>query len=250
MQIFMGKEAEGWMPAGAIFNENCRFYKPMRRGNETKSFRVYTEIEKRAYEDAQKLSQENKFLEFQDKETNELIDNWCLNNGFNGKRITYCIIGNTYAIKEKLKDAGCRFHSTLGWHCAETISLPANYNIIPITFDEAFVWDNNFGNALPRESVARLKDAVLPVEYAGMIGDTITEKNCTLVSKTSYMSKFGLTYTYVFVTEEKEVLVWQTTVAISVKEGEDCIVKRAKIKDLQTYNGEKRTIVKNLQIKI
>ena len=249
MQVFMGKEAEGWEPAGAIFNENCRLYKPMRQGTEIKSFRVFTEIEKRAYEDAQKLITEDKFLEFQDKGTNENINEWCRLNGFNSKRVTYCIVGDTYSIKEKLKNAGCRFHPTLGWHCSETLSLPANYNIIPVTFDEAFVWDHNFSNALPRQLVPRLKDAVPPVEFAGQIGDVLTDIEATLTKITSYTTKFGLSHCYVFITENKEVLVWNTTTSLPLSEDAKCVIKRAKIKDLQVYNGEKRTIVKNLSLK-
>lgn len=248
MQLFMDKRAEGWEPAGDIFNDNSRFYKPMRKGSETQSFRVFTEIEKKAIEKADKIvyDEMNKtaFLTYQDEETNQAIDEWCRNNGFNSKRITYCILGNTYSIKDKLKDAGCRYHEKLGWHCYEPLSLPSAYLIEPVTFDDAFVWDKDKAKALPRESVKRLEAHGTPIEWAGDIGDTLENLEVTLVRINSFQSKYGISYIYTFCTD-KNVLVWTTKTLLDIEEGRNLILLKAKIKNLETYKDLKQTVIKN-----
>lgn len=250
MQLFMDKRAEGWEPAGDIFNDNSRFYKPMRKGSETQSFRVFTEIERKAKEKADKIvydeMSKTTFLTYQDNETNQAIDAWCRNNGFNSKRVTYCILGNTYPIKDKLKDAGCCYHEKLGWHCYEPLSLPSAYPIEPIMFDDAFVWDKDKAKAIPREAIKRLEGVTPAIEWAGDIGDTLENIETTLIKRISFLSKFGTNWIYTFITDDgKNILVWTTKTNLGIQEGCSATLVKAKIKNLETYKDIKQTVIKN-----
>ena len=249
MKLSMEKNAAGWEPAGDIFGKNCRFYKPMRLGIVTKSFRVYTENERNAIEKANQIIEEsnNNFFRYQDDETNKQIDDWCEKNGFNSQRVTYCILGNTYVIKDKLKEAGCRYHEKLGWHCYEPLSLPSIYRIEPVLFDDAFVWDQEKSKALPRESVKRLEGLGIQTEWAGDIGDTLKDLEVTLIRTTIVNNKYGRGFIYTFCTD-KYVLVWSTKTVLEFKEGQSVILTKAKIKNLDTYNDIKQTIIKNATI--
>lgn len=57
------------------------------------------------------------------KMTKEL---WLEKNGFNTEtEVTYVIWGDdTYAIKDWLKEQGCKFNPVLKWHAPEPIELP------------------------------------------------------------------------------------------------------------------------------
>ena len=62
---------------------------------------------------------------------------WLEKNGFSADGLTYCIFGDdTYSIKEKLKQLGCRFSPLLKWHSPEPLDLPAGYGMISFTFDD------------------------------------------------------------------------------------------------------------------
>lgn len=248
MKLFMDKGADGWEPAGDIFNNYSRFYKPMRKGSETKSFRVFTENEIKAIKKAEQILEEekDKFFNYQDDETNEEINAWCYFKAFNSQRITYCILGNTYAIKDKLKEAGCKYHEQLGWHCYETLSLPSAYQIEPVTFDDAYVWDKDKHKALPREAVKRLEGVVPAIEWAGDIGDTLENIETTLVKRVSFQNKYGTSWIYTFVTDDgKNVLVWTTKTNLGIQEGCTATLVKAKIKNLETYKDTKQTVIKN-----
>ena len=75
----------------------------------------YTEKEMAAAERAKERRKER---------TNERIKkaqhDWPRNNGFNDDNLTFIFtIGNTYEIKDELKEAGYKFNRELGWHGAE-----------------------------------------------------------------------------------------------------------------------------------
>ena len=66
---------------------------------------------------------------------------WLEQNGFSAQGITYAIVGDTYAIKDWLKENGYKFNPILKWHGPEELlDLPEGYHTIEFNFDDLYEW--------------------------------------------------------------------------------------------------------------
>lgn len=75
---------------------------------------------------------------------------WLTNNGFSIDGHIYCVGGgNTYLIKDELKQCGFRFNKKIGWYSSKILPIPANYKLFHFTFDELFIWDEKYNRAFP-----------------------------------------------------------------------------------------------------
>lgn len=62
--------------------------------------------------------------------------------------------GNTYIIKEELKQLGFKFSYVLGWHSVTKREVPAPYQLFHFTFDELYKWEPQFNKAFPYPDTA------------------------------------------------------------------------------------------------
>lgn len=83
---------------------------------------------------------------------------------FNEKNETYCIIGETYAIKDYLKEQGYLYNPILGWHGSTLIELPPDYKTITITvnFNEIYTIDEETNEPIYKDeaSVSLVKEKI------------------------------------------------------------------------------------------
>lgn len=248
MDIYMTNSWRDWSPAGDVFMDKGQMWRQMEKDNEYKMARVYSANEMKAInESAELVYKGNGFLSY-DAETLNKIKRWWSENGFNADGVTFCIIGNSYSIKDKLKEYGYCYHPTLGWHGKDTLSLPFAYQIIPISFSESFVWNLTTEKADPREKVGKLEMAKPKSEWVGSVGEKIYNINVTLVRINPIQTQYGLNNIYTFVTKENNILTWFTKKDIGIDVGSECVIKSAIIKTLDEYNSDKQTVVKNLII--
>lgn len=181
---------------------------------------------------------------------------WLEKNGFNDRTgLTWCVIGeDTYSIKEKLKELGCKFSPLLKWHAPNLLDLPIGYNMVSISFDEIAVWDaaeetvNYFENS--KEVIERkIKEAEGPSlsEYVGTPGERFYNITAIYKSSRGFVGKYGWTSIHTFQIGES-VLTWFTIKGINLEKGQ-AVNLTATVKRHETFRGVKTTQLSRCIIK-
>ena len=80
---------------------------------------------------------------------------------------TYIVTGDTYSIKEKLKELGCGYDKLLGWH--SDIDLPS-LSCIKINVNNYLVWDEKLERLVPKSGA----ETAIKNLYVGGDGAGIT----------------------------------------------------------------------------
>lgn len=177
--------------------------------------------------------------------------------GFNENLITYMVVGgNTYEIKDKLKEYGAKFNPVMNWHMPAPIELPEEYSFCEISFDEVYEFK-------PLAKRAELNiDAAKIVEekIAAMLGDDTSEfypKNegtrirgveAKVEKIAGFSGAYGYTYIYNFSADNFH-FVWMTSSHQSLEEG-NAVILAGTIKKFDTYRGIKQTYLTRCKITI
>lgn len=168
---------------------------------------------------------------------------------------TYCVCGDTYAIKDELKAAGAKFSRELGWHFSEQVT---GYACIEITADEVISDELDWWYGKPffkfSENTAEIVKAKMPKkeicsEYVGNIGDKVSV-DLMLKRVYSYETSFGYRIQTVYINsfedEDGNVYVWKTQ-SWSGEEQKIYGVSGT-IKDHSEYKGIKQNILTRCKI--
>lgn len=194
------------------------------------------------------------------KKKNETKAEWLKRNGFkqdDDKYVTYVITGgNTYEIKEQLKQNDCVYNKLLGWHSPQQFDL-AGYVFVPIFADDIYIWLPSISTMIEKdEAEAFVKETLKPYqpkrevelassmtdsEFIGAIGDRLRKIPAVIVGKKEINSKYGLSVLYTF-ESGNSVLCWFTSVFKDVEVG-DTILLSGTIKDKKEYRQQKQTIL-------
>lgn len=186
--------------------------------------RLYTEEEKQASIKAKERAQERKKEEaFASSAIKKA--RWYGANGFSEEGKTYCIVGDTFSIKDNLKNAGFKYSTLLNWHGTEKIELPDGYKYIEVPFEKVFQWNDYTHTAiqLPEASeyMKKLFNTDKPVstsKFFGEIGVRYKSIPAIFVAATSFEGYYGKTNVYKFEVEG-DFLTWMTTSALSLPLG-------------------------------
>lgn len=152
---------------------------------------------------------------------------WLKENGFNPFGETYIVQGDSYSIKNELKDAGFKFSHELKWHTSDpSYRLPESCYFQPVVFDDYYIWDKEeqkvFFKEGARLALETLLKPVIPKDikstHVGELGGKLTDILVTLVKATSYEGGYGTTNVYIFKDEKDNVFTWFTTSVLSVRE--------------------------------
>ena len=171
----------------------------------------------------------------------------------NGK--TYCVCGDTFAIKNQLKEAGAKFSPELGWHFAE---LNSDYECIEILADDVLadtlIWSYGKPHFSFREDAKELVKAKMPKkevvsEYVGELKQRMT-MNLTLKRVFSYESSYGYHSSTVYINSFEDangnVFIWKT--ASWCGEESKTYEVTGTVKDHSEYKGTKQTILTKCKI--
>jgi hypothetical protein len=214
----------------------------------TKEVRLYTAKEFEAKEKAAARTKEKKAAELEAKMKAEYANKkaeWMEKNGFNAEGATYIITGDSYSIKEELKEAGWKFDSVLLWHKAD----PAGYEDRVMKFYdyeliEYSAWGEGHFKTGAKEYIMQ---RMLPVEvqnltYIGEIGEKLKKVPVTYTRHNSFCGRYGLTNIYEFKDGDMNHLVWFTAKDIDFEIG-DILYLDGTVKEHKDYNGIPQTIV-------
>lgn len=186
------------------------------------------------------------------KMTKEL---WLNKNGFSAEGLTWCVFGeDTYAIKEHLKELGCKFSPLLKWHSPKTLELPEGYGMFSLSFDEIGQWDSINEEVYYFEKAKELierkfKEAEGPSlsEYIGTPGERLRNITAIYKSTRGFNGTYGWTNIHTFQVEN-DILVWMTAKELELEKG--CSINlTGTIKSHKEYMGVKQTHLSRCIIK-
>lgn len=162
-------------------------------------------------------------------------------SGFNNG-VIYIVKGNSFDVKDALREAGARFRRDFGWYfgsfCEKPDTLPAGLELVELTWDEVGNEDGSFKNdeVIKAAIEAKIYDAD-PSEFVGSIGERL-EVEVTVESKREFEGSYGTQLVYRFRDENNNCFSWFTSAGTktSFEEGETCII-RGTLKSHDVYRN-------------
>lgn len=206
----------------------------------------------------------------------ELNANFFKDLGFSADGKAWVVVGNTYEIKDALKENGARYINEIGWHFDHPdngydcfmVEACKMYEIYDGLYDfQGFGKGRRFTDEFPeylqaqKDQHIRKKNESNPSDYVGSVGDKINLE-VTFINQASfenYNRKYGMpkyTNVYTFADAEGNVFVWKTANAldkivndeyVDIKIGEIVNIKGT-IKEHQEYKGLKQTVLTRCKI--
>lgn len=165
--------------------------------------------------------------------------------------------GNTYEIKDTLKEMGCRFDYELGWHAAQKLEVPENYDMIAIDFNEVYDWNCFTQKFNVKNGAKEVADAAirktLPEshsEYVGEIKERLRDIHAKLISEREINGYYGTSILYTFAQDEN-ILVWFCSgcpIDKDIQIGDE-ILLTGTVKAHDEYKGVKQTKLNRCIIK-
>jgi hypothetical protein len=193
--------------------------------------------------------EEKKMQEQADKKQREWLDK----EGFNAEGNTYIVTGETYSIRNELKEAGFRFNPTLLWHSAQIIEEYAD-RLVEVNWEQLLEFSAWGEGHYFKETSQKIKELVSDetaedfTDSEWLEGDKFEDLCVTLVRRNGFEGKFGWTNIYTFQTEDKNILTWFSTTEQTIQAGDSCFLS-GKIKDRTEYKGIKQTVVTRCKVK-
>lgn len=225
-------------------------------GKWSKQVRVYTEAYMAAQEAAKEKAEAKKVeLLMANSEKNKA--EWCEKHNIGADGMIWIVVGeDTYAIKDALKEMGCRFDPVLRWHSATALEMPEGYSMVSVSFDEVYEWNALNKTAYMREEakqivdrrVAEAEGPSLSDYVEGEIGDRIRNLTAVYTGCRGFQGRFGWTNIYSFKHGEN-VLVWFTSSEQTLEKGQ-IVDFTGTIKSFEEYRGVKTTQFSRCSIKV
>jgi hypothetical protein len=178
--------------------------------------------------------------------------------GFNADGKCFVVVGNTYEIKDELREAGAKWHATVyGWVFTEK---PERYNTVELTADECLVFHEDAGwcgwsNEVDFTALiaSKLPKEDKPVsEYVGNVGDklstTATLEHTFWYERQAFRGWGTETVKiYKFRDANGNILVWNTTGYLDIEDGAQ-IQLTGTVKEHSEYKGEKQTTLQRCKV--
>ena len=156
---------------------------------------------------------------------------WLTVNGFSEYGVTYLVLGNSYPIKDELKEAGFKFSPLLRWHGPEAnYVLPENCNYYELRYEDLFTWDEDSHTTFMKEGAREKIDLIFnPIvesnsQFVGEIGERLRDIPMQVRNIGGFDSAYGYKWVYTFEDSDGNVYSWFTTSQQAVSVGMKCMV--------------------------
>lgn len=166
--------------------------------------------------------------------------------GFNAEGITYIPYGgNTYNIKDTLKQAGFKYNKELGWHGPVQLMLEG-FSWLSFDFDTLYNSELEVRSFVP--SVLKERTYTGTSEYVGEIGERLQKITVEVTNIRECDTFYGTSTVYSF-DFGGNTLTWFTT-STNVKEVNvgDVVVLSGTIKKYDIFRNEKITYLSRCKI--
>jgi hypothetical protein len=170
----------------------------------------------------------------------------------------FVVIGeNTYAVKDELKELGCKYKPEFGWYCTHAVDVPVNYGMVGIPFDQVCEWNPVAKKIFVKDNAKEIADAAkneaAPKSNSEFIGDIkqrlrdmeVVYTNCRTIE-----SYYGVSLVYTFKLGDN-VLTWFCSgkgIDPDIEIGETVLLTGT-VKDHKEYNGVKQTYLNRCIVK-
>lgn len=241
-----GTMCYGCMGAGKVVNE----------------VRAYTEKEYTAMERTNERAKERK-LEAKAAKEKDLIDNAesyklevAKKLGFSEDGKIYIVCGgDTYAIKDQLKELGARFDYNFKWFLSKIVELPEGYKLCEVSFDEVYDYEPRTKWATFKTNVkdiisakiAELDPPKTTKFYPAEVKDKISV-TAKLSSVRGFDGMYGYTYIYTFIFDDY-VFVWMTAKDLEIEDN-STVELSGTIKAFEDYQGIAQTQVTRCKVQV
>lgn len=174
-------------------------------------------------------------------------EKWLEMNGFNEDGLTYILAGgDTYAIKDQLKDAGLKYSPILQWHGPEKLRIGENYTWIPLRFENYYEWNEAAGTAFliggSGDAIAELINPKIEStsKFVGEIGNRLRDLFVMVKSVAGFNTAYGYKYVYTFEDNDGNILTWFTETQKQIRRGELYLLTGT-VKEHKVYKGVETT---------
>lgn len=168
-------------------------------------------------------------------------------SGFD-KDIIYIVKGDSFAVKDSLKDLGARFRRDFGWYfgsfAEKPAELPSGLELVEVKWEEVGEANGEFKNEAVIKKVIDSKiyepdDS----EWQGTVGGRI-EEFVLVENKREFESTYGSQICYTFRDERDNCYVWFTSVTskTSFEQGESYTI-RGTVKAHDSFRNIKQTVL-------
>ena len=172
----------------------------------------------------------------------------------------YIVVGgDTYQIKDIIKERGGHYNATFGWFFNKVTEVPEGYSLLPIAFDDVYDWHPMTKTVDIKENAAEVvreaKKALYPTpesesEYVGEVKERMRDLRVTLTGARAVSGAYGTSILFTF-EYNKNVLVWFTSSPPSEEEatvGNEYLLTGT-VKEHKEYNGVKQTRLTRCKLK-
>ena len=232
------------------------------KGTIDKWVKAYTEKEYNSYIASQTRAKEKReaveaarkqaLIQDSDKNLRELLEKFGYES--NDPKVYVVYGGNTYAIKDELKNAGARFNPALGWYFTHPTEVPQSYALAAVPFSEVYEWfpQSKCIDLKPsaKQTIQSLISSLLPEstsDYMGEIKERLRDLKVTVTGVRTTEGFYGTSYIYTFKCGDNS-LTWFSSAEKDIEEGES-ILLTGTVKKHEVYNGIKVTYLNRCIIK-
>ena len=169
--------------------------------------------------------------------------------GFGEQGFIWIFKGETYENLDWFRASPCRYTRVWGWYLPSDIEMPDPIpsNVEPIKLDWADVSLDD--QLIPEDQIVKVIDGMLydagESRHVGKVGDRV-EFDGTCTRATINQSQFGISYFYVFESDEGNIFTWGTS-ARSLDEGARYHV-RGTVKEHTTFRNTQQTVLTRCKV--
>ena len=221
-----------------------------------KEIRLYTDKEFEQMEKASIKAAEKREAAREQKMKAEYANKrakWLEENCFNENLTTFVYFpADSFEVKDKLKEAGFKFNSSLLWHAAMA-PIGNEESCIEVSFNEVgefSAWGEGHFNPDVKKIIEDKIKKARPASKSQWIGeekDKVTDLPVLLVSIRGFESRYGYSKVVKFLNGDN-IITWFTATDIKFEPG-DSILLSGTIKKLDEYKGEANTIVTRCKLR-
>lgn len=177
---------------------------------------------------------------------------WLEKHQFNADGDTFLFLGDTFIIRERIKETGAMYNAVLGWHIANPVD---GFEYLKVNIDEIATHALYWGYTITATfaDIEAKKAAAMPAKqnlskHVGNVGDRITF-NAKYIRCASWENNFiswrpTTTYLYSFEDENGNVFIWKTGKGLpqGVEIGDPLTISGT-IKEHDEYKEVKQTVL-------
>lgn len=181
-------------------------------------------------------------------------EKWLEENGFSKMGETFIVMGNSFTIKQGLKDIKFKFSPLLRWHGPHNqYVLPPDCWYLQVNYDDYFFWDEEKKTSFLKNGAREKIEGLFTIkrestsEHIGVVGGKIENLYCKVIHTSGFNTMYGYKWVYTFMDESENEYTWFTTVNKALSAGM-WLELSGFIKEHSEYKGVKVTVLTRCKI--